>query len=105
MKKYFQIYNYYDELKDKMTIYKLNGKEYIWWKDIKKVKGIKESYVTWKTFKKLFKRMYLSEQYSEEKEKEFFELRLGEMTMKELCSKFLSILCYVPYIIDENPKI
>ena len=27
------------------------------------------------------------------------------MTLKELCSKFLSLLCYVPYIIDEKPKI
>ena len=27
------------------------------------------------------------------------------MTMKELCSKFMSLLHYVPYIIDEKPKI
>ena len=27
------------------------------------------------------------------------------MTMKELCSKFLSLLRYVPYIIDEKPKV
>ena len=27
------------------------------------------------------------------------------MTMKELCSKFLSLLCYVPYIIDEKLRI
>ena len=71
----------------------------------KKVKGIKERYVTWKTFKKLFKRKYLSEQYYEEKEKEFYELKLGAMMMKELCSKFLSVLCYVPYIVDKKPII
>jgi len=27
------------------------------------------------------------------------------MTMKELCSKFLSLLRYVSYIVDEKPKI
>ena len=27
------------------------------------------------------------------------------MMMKEICSKFLSLLHYVPYIIDEKPKI
>lgn len=27
------------------------------------------------------------------------------MTMKELCSKFLSLLRYVPYLVDEKPKI
>ena len=51
MKKYFQIYNYSDKLKAKMTIYNLTRKTNIWWQDIKKVKGIKERYVTWKTFK------------------------------------------------------
>ena len=32
-------------------------------------------------------------------------LHQGEMEMKALCSKFLSMLRYVPYIIDEKPKI
>ena len=41
MKKYFHIYNYSDELKEKMAIHNLTGKSYIWWQDIKKVKGIK----------------------------------------------------------------
>ena len=41
MKKYFQIDNYSNELKAKMVIYNLMGKEYMWWQDIKKVKGIK----------------------------------------------------------------
>ena len=71
VKKYFQVYNYSDELKAKMAIYNLTGKADIWWQDIQKVKGIKERYVTWKTFKKLFKGKYLSEQYYEEKAKEF----------------------------------
>jgi len=47
----------------------------------------------------------LSEQYFEEKAKEFNELRLGTLTMKELCSKFLSLLRYVPYLVDEKPKV
>ena len=64
-----------------------------------------EQYVTWKTFKKHFKRKNLSEQYYEEKAKNFYKLTLGAMTMKEIYSKFPSLLCYVPYIIDEKPKI
>ena len=52
MKKYFQIYKYSNELKAKMAIYNLTGKVDIWWKGIKKVKGLKERYVTWKTLKK-----------------------------------------------------
>ena len=55
MKKYFQIYNYSNELKAKMAIYILTGKVDIWWKNIKKLKGINERYVTWETFKQHFK--------------------------------------------------
>ena len=41
MKKYFQIYNYSDRLKEQMAIYNLTEKADIWWQDIKRVKNIK----------------------------------------------------------------
>ena len=47
----------------------------------------------------------LSKQYYEERNKKFYDLRLGSMSMKELSSKLLSLLRYVPYIIDEKHKI
>ena len=47
----------------------------------------------------------MSKQYYEERAKEFYDLRLGTMSMKELNSKFLSLLWYVPYIVDEKPKV
>ena len=58
MKKYFQIYSYSDRLKARLAIYNLTGKVDIWWLDIKRVKKIKETYVTWSTFKKYFKRKF-----------------------------------------------
>ena len=48
------------EIKEKMEIYNLTGKDDIWWKDRKKVKIIKEQYVTWKTFNKYCKRKLLT---------------------------------------------
>ena len=40
---------------------------------MKRVKGIKEKNVNWSTFKRYFKNKFLSEQYYEEREKEFYE--------------------------------
>ena len=88
-----------------MDIYNLTRMVDIWWQDIKGVKNIKETYVTQRNFKKYFKRNFLFEQYYEERDKEFYELKLGSMSMKELSSNFLSLLRYVPYITDENDKI
>ena len=102
MKKYFHICNYSDKLKSQMAIYNLTRKVDIWWQDIKRVKNLKDKYLTWRFFKQYFKMKFLSEQYCEETVKEFYELKLGSMSMKELSSKFLSLLIYVPYIIDEN---
>ena len=88
-----------------MAIYNLTRKADIWWQVIKRVKNLKEKYLTWRGFKKYFKMNFLSEQYYEERDEEFYELKLGSMSMKELSRKFLSLLRYVPYIIDEKPRI
>ena len=105
MKKYFHIYNYSNQLNERMEIYNLSGKADIWWQDLKRVKGIKEKEVNWSTFKRYFKKKFLSEQYQEERAKEFYELKLGSMTMKDLNNKFLSLLRYVPYLVDEKLKV
>ena len=68
-------------------------------------KSIREKNISWSTFNKYFKKKFLSEQYYEERAKEFYELELGTMTMKDLNSKFLSLLRYVPYLVDEKPKV
>ena len=47
----------------------------------------------------------MSKKYYEERAKEFYELKLGSMTMKDLNNKFLSLLRYVPYLVDEKPKV
>jgi hypothetical protein len=56
MQKYFQIYNYSSDLKAQMVIYNMTEKKDIWWQDIKRVKSIKERKITWKTFKRSFKK-------------------------------------------------
>ena len=72
MKKYFQICNYSNQLKARMAIYNLMGKDDIWWKDLKRVKGIREKNINWSTFKKYFKTKFLAEQYYEERAKELY---------------------------------
>ena len=88
-----------------MAIYNLSGKVDIWWQDLKRVKGIKEKNVNWSTFKRYFKKKIMSEQYYEERAKEFYELNLGSMTIKDLNRKFLGLLRYVPYLVDEKRKV
>jgi hypothetical protein len=68
------------------------------------VKGIHENDLSWKQFEKHYKKKYLSEKYFDEKTKEFYEIKLGQLNIKEYIKKFLDLLKYVPYIKDEKVK-
>ena len=88
-----------------MAIYNLNGNVSISWQYLKLVKGLKEKQMEWLDFKKYFNKKYLSESYYERKTKEFYELRLGQMTMDDLINIFLELLRFVPYIKEDKVKI
>ena len=100
--KYFHIYNYYFLLKGRMAINNLTKKADIWWKYIMRVKNMKEKYFNWRVFKNYFKRRFMSKQYYEDSAREFYDLKIGSTSIKELSSNFLSLLRYIPYIIDEK---
>ena len=59
------------------------------------VHAIDEKTVTWEDFQVKFKNCYLNERYYDDKEKEFHELRLGQLTIDEFVTKFTNLLRYV----------
>ena len=63
-----------------------------------KVEHINERRITWKQFKKYFQKEYLSKQFYDNKMQDFFELRVGSMTMVEYEKKFMGLLRYVGFI-------
>jgi hypothetical protein len=87
-----------------VATFNLNGKASIWWEDLKNMKGVCEEDLSWKWFEKYFQKKYLSERYFYEKAKEFYELKLGQLTIEEYVNKFLDLLRYVPYIKAEKVK-
>jgi hypothetical protein len=105
IKKYFQIYNYSNNMKVRMAIYNLEGKESIWWEDLMLANSVKEKCMEWLDFKKYFKKHYLSESNYERKTNEFYELRLGQMTVDDMIHIFLELLRFVPYIREDKVKI
>jgi len=82
----------------------MNGGASIWWEDLREVKGLKESKLTWKQFEKYFWKEYLSEKYYDDKIKEFNDHRLGQITMDAYAKIFLELLRYVPYLKDDKSR-
>jgi hypothetical protein len=105
MKKYFQLQNYSTHAEGRIAMYQLKGKASMWWDQFVQVQHIKEKEVTWKEFKRYFEKKYLTKRYYDRKMKEFFELKLGNMTIDEYERSFLELLKYVPFIKDEVVKI
>jgi predicted AlkP superfamily phosphohydrolase/phosphomutase len=105
MKKYFQVHDYPSQVEARITTYRLQGKETMWWDQLKQDKNLDEKKISWRQFKGYFQVKYLSEHYYETKMKEFFELKLGTMTMEEYEKWFFELLKYVDFIKDEKVKI
>ena len=85
-----------------MAIYNLKRKVSIWWQDLNISQGIKEKNLEWSKFKKLFKKQYLSESYYARKTKEFYDLKLNQMSMKDLINKFLDLLWFMSHIKEKK---
>jgi hypothetical protein len=105
MKKYFQLQNYSAHAEGRIAMYQLKGKASMWWDQFVQVQHIREKEVTWKEFKRYFEKKYLTKRYYDRKMKEFFELKLGSMTIDEYERNLLELLKYVPFIKDEAVKI
>jgi hypothetical protein len=105
MRKYFQLQNYSSHAEGRIAMYQLKGKASMWWDHLVHVKHIKEKYITRKEFKRYFENKYLTKRYYDKKMKEFFELKMGSMTIHEYERRFFELLKYVPFIKDETAKI
>jgi hypothetical protein len=75
------------------------------WYQLKKSKNLDEKRISWRQCKQYFQEKYMSDHYYERKMKEFFKLKLGNMTMEEYEKRFFELLKYVDFIKDEKVKI
>lgn len=92
-------------LEARIVVYHLQGEVSLWLEQLKQIKQIDERKISFGKFQKYFERKYLSQHYYDRKMQEFFELKLGSMTMSEYEKKFLELLTYVDFIKDEKVKI
>jgi len=105
MIKLFEPHEYTENMKTKIAIFSLKGKENIWWEDAKQVRDIKIEDLSWNEFKRLFRERYLLERYYDRKSKEFYDLEMGLMKNEEYMTKFLELLRYVAHIKDNKDKV
>lgn len=69
MNKFFRLHGYSENMKAKIAIFSLKGKENIWWEDVKNVRGIYEEDLAQSELKRHFRKKYISERYYGDREK------------------------------------
>ena len=69
------------------------------------MKDIDEYRISWRKLKKYFRKEYLREHYYDKKMEEFFELKLGSMTMEAYEKSFLEIMKYKNFVKYEKVNI
>ena len=92
MTKYFQVQDYYGNMKARVVIFNLTRRASVWSEHHRQVKKVNERRIAWKQFKKYFKQKYLFDRNYDDKIKEFHDLKLGHQTMEEYANKFLELL-------------
>jgi hypothetical protein len=105
MRKYFRLHNYSSHAEGRIFIYHLKGKASMWWDPLVQVQHLKEKNLTWREFKKYFEKKYLTKRYYDKKMIEFFQLKLGSVTIDEYERRFLELFKYVSFIKDETVNI
>jgi len=83
MNKFFEFHNYMDNMKARVVIFILKDKAYIWWEDVKQDRDIKRDDLSWKEFKRIYKKKYLSKRCYDSKTKELYELNMVSMIDEE----------------------
>lgn len=75
MKKFFKLHSYSENMKVKITTFRLKGKVDIWWEDVNNVKGIWGEDLIWDESNKIFKKKYLSEKYYDDRGRSFMSYK------------------------------
>ena len=66
---------------------------------------IQEEVLTWSEFNILFRKKYISERYYDDRENEFYKLKMESITDEEYTRRFFQLLRYRPYLKVEKAEI
>ena len=102
---FFIFHGFSGNMRARIATFSLKGKENISWEYVNNFRSIQEEDLARSEFERLFRKKYLSKRYNDDREKQFYEMKMGSMTNDKYTSLFLELLRYVCYIKEEGVKI
>lgn len=100
----FKILQFEDEQRVRSAVFRLKGHARYWWKSVEPAQDDDAEALSWQEFKDMFFDRYCPETVMYEKEREFVNLRQGNMTLKEYGRQFLKLSRFAPELVDTQSK-
>ncbi|KZV17278.1 hypothetical protein F511_19299 [Dorcoceras hygrometricum] len=93
---------YSQERRLKLAVLKLREHAQRWWKGTSRVMRESGVLISWESFCAAFRKEYIPESYYNNREREFDNLKQGNMRVAEYARQFSSLLSYVRHVANQE---
>ncbi|KZV33887.1 hypothetical protein F511_11097 [Dorcoceras hygrometricum] len=93
---------YSQERRLKLDVLQLRDHAQHWWKGTSRVMRESGALISWESFFAAFRQEYTPESYYNNREREFDNLKQGNMRVTEYARHFSSLLSYVPHVSNQE---
>ncbi|KZV18929.1 hypothetical protein F511_17835 [Dorcoceras hygrometricum] len=102
MEELFDTLEYVPEKRLKLVVLQLRDNVQRWWRGTSRILRESGAVITWKSFCAAFRQEYTPESYYNSREREFDNLKQGNMKVAEFSRQFSSLLMYVPHVSNQE---
>ncbi|KZV55380.1 hypothetical protein F511_03861 [Dorcoceras hygrometricum] len=102
MEELFDTVEYSQERRLKLAVLQLRDNAQHWWKGTSRVMREIGTLISWKSFCAAFRQEYTPEFYYNNREREFHNLKQGNMMVAEYARQFSPLLSYVPHVSNQE---
>ncbi|KZV20776.1 hypothetical protein F511_04134 [Dorcoceras hygrometricum] len=102
MEDLFDTLEYAPEKRLKLAVLQLRDNTQRWWRGNSRILRESGAMITWESFCAAFRQEYTPESYYNNREREFDNLKQGDMKVAEYARQFSSLLMYVSYVSNQE---
>ncbi|KZV22194.1 hypothetical protein F511_23488 [Dorcoceras hygrometricum] len=102
MEELFDTLEYAPEKRLNLAVLQLRDTAQRWWRGTSRILRESGAVITWECFCAVFRQEYTPESYYNSREREFDNLKQGNMKVAEYARQFSSLLMYVPHVANQE---
>ncbi|KZV18510.1 hypothetical protein F511_10260 [Dorcoceras hygrometricum] len=102
MEELFDTLEYAPDKRLKLAVLQLRDDAQRWWRGTSRMLHDSGAVITWESFCEAFRQEYTPKSYFASREREFDNLKQGDMRVAEYARRFSAILVYMPHVANQE---